>query len=119
MAEFTRDRFIKACEILGGKVEKKGPEDVCEIRPHENGLIQIILNDNRLREIFATNELANTSIRFPAPGTPIAEIRSNEEKRTAFFRLIDKNTCTLTRLPKIVEGVCIINGKIVEFRFDP
>ena len=109
----------KACETLGGRIEKTSVETKCVIEPHNKGRVTITLENGSLKEIFAENELASTVIRYPFPGENIRDIKIRSDKKLVFVSLSSGNTCSFTRLPRIVRGSCVIDGRTVDFSFDP
>ena len=119
MADYIHDQFRKACETLGGRIEKTSVETKCVIEPHNKGRVTITLENGSLKEIFAENELASTEIRYPFPGENIRDIKIRSDKKLVFVSLSSGNTCSFTRLPRIVRGSCVIDGRTVDFSFDP
>lgn len=111
--------FNKACEVLGGEVQESSVGHTCVIKPHNKATIKIETINSHLKSISAENEGASTYIDFPFPGEKVAKVSYNEHKRLAVFTLAGGGTCSFTRLPRIVRGVCIIGGRTVEFSFDP
>jgi len=119
VADYIHDKFRKACETLGGKIEQTAVETICIIEPHNHGSVKITLTNGSLKEIYAENELASTNIEYPFPGDKIRDIQIREDKKLVNILLVNGNTCSLTRLPKIVRGTCVLGGRSVSFSFDP
>lgn len=119
MADVIREKFSEACKVLDGNLKEDSVETICEIHPHDAATVQIVLSNSSLKEISAENELANTVIRYPFPGEKIRDIKIRRDKKLVFIALSGNNTCTIIRLPRIVRGSCVIDGKVVEFSFDP
>lgn len=119
MADYIHQKFEEACKVLDGEVKHNAVTTICEIHPHDTATVQIVLQNGSLKEINAENELANTVIRYPFPGDKIREINVREDKKLVFIALAGNDTCTITRLPRIVKGSCVISGRTVDFAFDP
>jgi len=113
------DQFEKACSVLGGVVESQSYGYVCKIHPHEKGTVSIVNIGGHIKEIYAENETASTSIRIPFPGAKIKKIVTNEKKKMVFVQMDGSDSCTLYRQPRIVRASCVLGGRIVEFSFDP
>jgi len=115
----NNNSFEDACELLGGTLKRTGPDTVCEISPHDKATVQIVVTDGALKEVSASNELANTHITYPTPGEKIENIKLRRDKKLVHFTFHSGNSCTFTRLPRIVRGTCVIDSRVVTFAFDP
>lgn len=112
------DSFRLMCDTLGGTVEKRGIEDVCIVKPHEKGNLEIILVDGKLTEVNGWNDTASINIKYIG-GQPVIKIISNKEKQYALIQMSQGNTCSFERQSRIVRGSCVVDGKMVSFTIDP